>query len=312
MTDAIMSDAAPAARVTIPYVRDIQFEYGVPDQVSPLIRRVIANNPGPFTYKGTGTYIVGHGAVAVIDPGPADDAHLQALLDATHGETVQVILVTHDHSDHAPLAAALARATGAPIVGCEAHPGRGAPPPGVEEGQDRAYRPDRTPRDGEVITGPGWTLRAMTTPGHTSNHICFALEEENALFSGDHIMGWSTTVIIAPDGSMTDYYASLEKVRAANFATLWPTHGPPVTDPGPFVDAYITHRRQREAQILSVLARGPATIEAMTPRLYPSLDPRLKRAAAASALASLLHLVHIGRVVRDEAPPMESEYRLAE
>jgi glyoxylase-like metal-dependent hydrolase (beta-lactamase superfamily II) len=289
----------------------MEFEYGEAQHVSPLIRRVIANNPGPFTFKGTGTYIVGHGEVAVIDPGPMDAEHLQALLKAVEGETVIAILVTHDHSDHAPLARSLAEATGAPIIGCAPHPDRQAPPQGVEEGLDRLYRPDRTPTEGEIVAGPGWTLRTLPTPGHTSNHLCFALEEENALFCGDHIMGWSTTVVIPPDGNMTDYYASLDKVRAGAFATLWPTHGPPITDPDPFIDAYIAHRRSREAQILGVLSRGPARIDALVPELYIGLDPRLKRAAAASLLASLLHLTRTGQVASDGHPGMESEFALA-
>lgn len=294
----------------IPFVRDLEFQYGVPDQVSPLIRRVVANNPGPFTYRGTGSYIVGRGEVAVIDPGPLDPDHLEALLRATAGERVTAILVTHDHSDHAPLARDLAKATGAPIIGCEPHPDRLAPPPGVEEGLDRLYRPSRTPADGEIIAGPGWTLRTVPTPGHTSNHLCFALEEENALFSGDHVMGWSTTVIFPPDGNMTDYYASLERVRAGAYATLWPTHGPPITKPGPFLDAYIAHRRRREAQILEVLRAGPADIEALTDQLYARLDPRLRRAAGASILAHLLHLMTTGQVVSEGEA--ESVYRLAD
>jgi glyoxylase-like metal-dependent hydrolase (beta-lactamase superfamily II) len=288
------------ARIAIPYVRELEVVYGRADAVSPLIRRVIADNPGPFTFKGTGTYIVGHGEVAVIDPGPRDRNHLDALLAATQGERIAAILVTHDHADHAPLAAPLAEATGAPIMGCAPHPGRGAPPPDLEEGLDRHYRPDRTPAEGEAIAGSGWTLRALATPGHTSNHLCFALEEEQALFTGDHVMGWSTTVVIPPDGNMTDYYASLRKVMAGGYATLWPTHGPPVTDPEPFLKAYLAHRLRREAQILEALARAPASVEALVGELYVGLDPRLRRAAAASVLAHLLHLVREGRVVGED------------
>jgi glyoxylase-like metal-dependent hydrolase (beta-lactamase superfamily II) len=281
----------------IPFVRQMAFDYGRADPVSPLIRRVIANNPGPFTFKGTGTYIVGHGHVAVIDPGPMDGDHLDALLAATAGETVATILVTHDHADHAPLAAPLARATGARILGCAPHPDRQTSPEGVEEGVDRLYRPDRTPAEGEIVAGPGWTLRTLATPGHTANHLCFALLEENALFTGDHVMGWSTTVVTPPDGDMTDYYASLRKTIAGGFATLWPTHGPPVTEPGPFLDAYLAHRLEREAQILAALARGPASIDALVADIYIGLDPRLNRAAGASVLAHLLHLARTGRVV---------------
>ena len=295
----------------IPFVRQMAFEYGRPDRVSPLIRRVIANNPGPFTFHGTGTYIVGSGEVAVIDPGPMDTDHLAALLRATEGERISTILVTHDHADHAPLAAPLAKATGAAIIGCEPHPGRQAPMPGVEEGLDRLYRPDRTPADGEAISGPGWTLRTLATPGHTANHLCFALEQENALFTGDHVMGWSTTVVIPPDGDMTDYYASLRKTLAGGYATLWPTHGPPVTEPEPFLKAYLNHRLRREAQILAVLGRGPVTVDALVGEVYVGLDKRLVKAAAASVLAHLLHLVGEGQVVSDGRPGLESEFALA-
>jgi glyoxylase-like metal-dependent hydrolase (beta-lactamase superfamily II) len=294
----------------IPYVREMSFEYGVADQVSPLIRRVVANNPGPFTFKGTGTYIVGTGEVAVIDPGPADQMHLAALLTALDGERVQSIVITHDHSDHAPLAADLARHTGAPVVGARPTPGRLASKPGVEEGSDRAYRPDRVLQDGETVSGPGWTLKTVATPGHTGNHLCYALAEENALFCGDHVMGWSTTVIVPPDGSMTDYYASLRKVTAGAYATLWPTHGPPVTDPQPFLQAYLEHRLKREGQLLQALSRGPAQIPDLVARLYVGLDPRLHRAAGASLLAHLTHLIGQGAVVADEASGAERSYRL--
>ena len=296
----------------IPFVRQMAFEYGRCDQVSPLIRRVIAANPGPFTFHGTGTYIVGRGEVAVIDPGPMLPDHLEALISAVAGERVAAILVTHDHADHAPLAFGLAERTGARIIGCQPHPDRQAPPQGVEEGIDRLYRPDRTPADGEAIAGPGWTLRALATPGHTANHLCFALEEENALFCGDHVMGWSTTVITPPDGDMTAYYASLRKTIAGGYQTLWPTHGPPVTEPGPFLQAYLNHRLRREAAILAVMGRGPTGVDARVSEVYVGLDPRLKSAAAASVLAHLLHLVGAGQVVSDGHPRLESEFGLAE
>jgi len=295
----------------IPFVRQMAFEYGRVDQVSPRIRRVIAENPGPFTFHGTGTHIVGEGEVAVIDPGPMLDAHLQALLGAVAGERVAAILVTHDHADHAPLAQALAERTGAPILGGQPHPDRQAPPQGVEEGVDRSYRPSRILADGERIPGPGWTLRALTTPGHTANHVCYVLEEDNALFSGDHVMGWSTTVITPPDGDMTAYYASLRKTIDGGFATLWPTHGPPIIEPDPFLHAYLNHRLRREANILAVLARGPAPVDALVAEVYVGLDPRLRVAAAASVLAHLLHLVRAGRVVSDGHPGLESEFALA-
>jgi len=296
----------------IPFVREIEFEYGRCDQVSPLIRRVIADNPGPFTYVGTGTYIVGRGTVAVIDPGPDLDGHLQALLAALDGETVSHILVTHHHSDHSPLARPLQAATGARIHGRRApHLAELAPELTLEAGADDGFRPDVETADGDVFEGPGWTLTAMTTPGHTSNHVCFALKEENALFSGDHVMGWSTTVITPPDGEMGDYFASLEKVKARGFDTLWPTHGAPVRDVAPFIQAYADHRRAREAQVLAALDDGPTTIKTMVPTLYAAVDPRLHPAAAMSVLAHMLLLVREGRVTCEGVAGLDSTYRLS-
>jgi len=293
----------------IPYVRDLEFEYGRCDTVSPLIRRVVANNPGPFTYLGTGTYIVGHGDVAVIDPGPDLPAHLDAILGAIAGERVSHILVTHHHSDHSPLARALKAATGAPIYGCAV-----VKPPvedevKLEAGYDN-FTPDISVCGGARIEGCGWTVEAIPTPGHTSNHICYALEEENALFSGDHIMGWSTTVITPPDGDMGDYLASLDKVNARGFSTLWPTHGPPIRAVRPFIDAYIAHRLERERQILGQLAAGETRIKAMVPTLYAAVDQRLWPAAAHSVLAHMIELVKTGRATTDGPAGLDSDYRL--
>jgi len=296
----------------IPYVRKIDFEYGQSRRVSTLIRRVIAHNPGPFTYTGTGTYIVGQRQVAVIDPGPRDPAHLEAILAAVEGEQVTHILVTHHHLDHSPLAMRLKARTGAVIYGCK------APPPSgphaqvqLEAGADGAFAPDVEVRDGEVIAGAGWTLEAISTPGHTSNHLCYALKEENALFSGDHIMGWSTTVITPPDGDMTAYMQSLERIRERHFAAIWPTHGPPIREVDAFLDAYIAHRRSREAQILEGLAQGPARIGELVPRLYADVDPRLHPAAGWSMLAHMIDLVRRGRVATEGEPSISSLYRLA-
>ncbi|HEY1561509.1 MAG TPA: MBL fold metallo-hydrolase [Caulobacteraceae bacterium] len=297
---------------SIPFVRELSFEYGRPDDASPLIRRVIANNPGPFTFLGTGTYIVGHGEVAVIDPGPEDAAHLEALLAAIDGERVSHILVTHHHADHSPLARALKERTGALVHGLAVATTDEAPEGEIklEAGYDH-FAPDVTFHGGETIAGPDWTIEAIHTPGHTSNHICYALHEENALFSGDHIMGWSTTVITPPDGDMGDYMRSLQTVKDRKFATLWPTHGPPVTEVGPFIDAYAAHRREREAQILAELAAGSTRIKDMVPRLYAVVDKRLWPAAAHSVLAHMLELVKTGRVVADGEPGLDSDYRLA-
>ncbi|RAK57911.1 MBL fold metallo-hydrolase [Phenylobacterium deserti] len=296
----------------IPFVRQFAFEYGVCEQVSPLIRRVIANNPGPFTFTGTGTYIVGHDEVAVIDPGPDDPAHLDAILGAVEGERVTAILITHHHADHSPLAAALKAQTGAPVYGCAVAEPHGPDDAGVrtEAGHDAGFTPDVSVCAGGVVSGPGWMLEALPTPGHTSNHICFALAEENALFSGDHVMGWSTTVITPPDGDMTDYMASLQMIRDRGFATLWPTHGPPVREVAPFLDAYIAHRRGRERQILEALADGPARIRDLVPRLYAEVDPRLHPAAALSMLAHMIDLVRRGELSADSEPDFETLYRL--
>ena len=294
----------------IPFVRDLTFEYGACDQVSPLILRVVANNPGPFTYFGTGAYIVGQGEVAVIDPGPALDEHLEAILAATAGETITHILVTHHHLDHSPLAAPLKARTGATIYGCPLGHAIDAPEVRMEEGEDDAFRPDVVVCEGGVIEGKGWTLEAIPTPGHTSNHICYGLREENALFCGDHIMGWSTTVISPPDGDMGAYFRSLDDIKARGFDTLWPTHGPPVTDVAPFIDAYIAHRRNREAQILAQLAEGHTRIKEMVPVLYKDVDARLHPAAAHSVLAHMIQLVREGRALTDGAAGLDADYRL--
>jgi glyoxylase-like metal-dependent hydrolase (beta-lactamase superfamily II) len=294
----------------IPYVRDFDFAYGRSDRVSPLIRRVVAENPGPFTFTGTGTYIVGSGAVAVIDPGPALPAHLDALLAAVKGERVVQILVTHTHADHSPLARPFAQATGAPIAAAAPPVPRDAAEARVEEDEDPAFAPDRVLEGGEILSGPGWTLEAIATPGHASNHLAFALAEENALFSGDHVMGWSTTVVAPPDGDMGAYYASLDLVAARNFATLWPTHGPPVTDPAPFLAAYKAHRLDRERQILDHLAAGPATAAELTPGVYAAVDRRLWPAAAQSLLAHLIHLNRTGAVEADGAPSPQARFRV--
>ena len=285
--------------MNIPFDKSLDFEYGAAARTSPLVRRVVARNPGPFTFHGTGTYIVGRGAVAVIDPGPALEEHIRALVAALDGETVAAILITHTHLDHSPAAARLKALTGAPTYGYGPHGAdRGVP---VEEGGDFDFIPDRAMRDGDAVSGPGWTLRAAHTPGHTSNHLCFALEEEKALFSGDHVMGWSTTVVSPPDGDMGAYMASLDKLRARDDALYYPTHGAPIAEPARFVKALAGHRRRREAQILRGLASGADTVPALVREMYAGLDPRLRGAAGRSVLAHLVHLVETGRAARDGA-----------
>ena len=235
---------------------------GVVARVSPLIRRLVAPNPSAFTFTGTCTYIVGEGEVAILDPGPNDDAHLAALLAAVAGERIAYIVVTHTHRDHSSLAGRLRSATGAPIVGARAHVARPGAPAGLDAAHDQTYSPDTAMADGETLDFGGVTLTALATPGHAANHLAFALPQENALFSGDHVMAWSTSVVAPPDGSMSDYMASLEKLRARDDRIYWPGHGGPVTDPNRYVRALISHRKQREAAILARLEAGPATIPA--------------------------------------------------
>lgn len=284
----------------IPFVRDIEFEYAVVDTLSPLIRRVICNNPGPFTYTGTGTYIIGHGEVAVIDPGPRDAAHMAALTKALRGETVSHILITHTHNDHSPLAKELKAATGAKTYAFGPH-GSGKADQGakVEEGGDTDFIPDVRVKDGDVIEGSGWTMEAVFTPGHTSNHMCFALREERALFTGDHVMGWSTSVIVPPDGDMKAYFNSLRKLELRNDAIYWPTHGPAITEPGPFIEAFIHHREARELQIEACLTEGMTRIPEMVESMYRDVDSRLHPAAARSVQAHLIHMVETGRARAD-------------
>jgi glyoxylase-like metal-dependent hydrolase (beta-lactamase superfamily II) len=269
-------------------------------RIEPLVRRMLAPNPSPYTYTGTQTYLVGRGEVAVIDPGPDLPAHVDAILAATRGERIAAILCTHTHRDHSPAARALKAATGAPIVGC-------APltldddGPRADAAFDADYRPDRVLADGDTVAGEGWTLEAVATPGHTSNHLCFALRESGALFSGDHIMGWSTTVVSPPDGDMADYMRSLDNLVGRADRIYYPAHGDPVKEPQRFVSAVAAHRRQRERQILDLLSEQPQEIEDMVGRMYRGLDPRLRGAASRSVLAHLIDLEARERVWRDGA-----------
>ncbi|MEQ9518366.1 MAG: MBL fold metallo-hydrolase [Parvibaculum sp.] len=297
--------------VKIPFVHEIDIEYGRVDQVSPLIRRVTANNPGGFTFKGTGTYIIGHGNVAVIDPGPLDDAHVAALLKAVEGETVTHILITHCHMDHSPAAAPFKAATGAKTYAYGPHgSGKAQDTVEVEAGADRAFVPDVEIRHGELIEGDGWTVECVFTPGHTSNHMCFALREEKALFSGDHVMGWSTTVVSPPDGDMATYIASLQLLLTRDDEIYWPTHGPAITDPKPFVKAYMDHRDDRERQIIEQIVAGRTTIPDMVPVMYAAVDPRLHAPAARSVFSHLIRMVSDGRVVCDGEPDLKTVYRI--
>ena len=271
--------------------------YGVAEPVSARVRRVLAHNPSMFTFTGTGTYLVGAEELAVIDPGPDDPDHLDALLAAIGSARVTAILVTHTHRDHSPLAPALAAATGAPILGCAPLGPQSEAAAKAEEGFDRSYAPDRVLADGESVTGADWTLTAVHTPGHTSNHLCYALPQEQALFTGDHVMGWSTTVIVPPDGSMAAYMASLAKLQARDDQVFYPTHGPAIERPQSHLRGLILHRRQREAQVLAALAAGPQRIADLVPRLYAAVDPALWPAAGLSVEAHLIDLAARGRVL---------------
>ncbi|HEX7710130.1 MAG TPA: MBL fold metallo-hydrolase [Sphingomonadaceae bacterium] len=270
----------------------------VVEQLEPLVRRVLAANPSPYTYTGTQTYLVGNGnELAVIDPGPDEPEHLAALLAAIGRAKVVAIACTHTHRDHSPAAAPLAKETGAPIVGCA--------PLVVESGEpridapfDRDYRPDRVLADGEQLAGEGWTLTAVATPGHTSNHLCYALEESGALFTGDHVMGWSTSVVVPPDGDMADYMASLDKLHARSDRIYYPAHGPAVANPRQLVRGMIGHRRQRERQIVRLLGEGPHRVAELVPRMYKGIEERLWTAAGQSVLAHLIELERQGRAVR--------------
>ena len=264
--------------------------------LSPLVGRVLAPNPSPFTYTGTQTYLVGRGELAVIDPGPDDARHLDALLAAIGGRPVRAILCTHTHRDHSPAARPLAEATGAPVVGC-------APltldddGPRADAAFDADYRPDRILQDGERAEGAGWTLEALATPGHTSNHLCFALLEENALFTGDHIMGWSTSVVSPPDGDMAAYMQSMQRLVDRRDAIYYPAHGEPVETPQRLARSMMGHRRHREGQIVRHLQRaGGAIIPDMVAEMYKGVDPRLYPAAGRSVLAHLLDLRDRGLV----------------
>jgi glyoxylase-like metal-dependent hydrolase (beta-lactamase superfamily II) len=297
--------------VAIPFDRSFAAAYETPERVSPRIVRVLADNPGPFTFKGTGVYIIGDGDVAVIDPGPDLPAHVAALKRALEGRRVTHILVTHTHSDHSPAAQPLKEWSGAPTYAFGPH-GSGKTEDGVvvEEGGDRAFVPDVRVRDGEVLAGNGFTFECVYTPGHTSNHMCFALREEKAPFTGDHVMGWSTTVVTPPDGDMAAYMASLRKLLARDDEVLYPTHGGPIRDPKPFLQAYIDHRLAREAQIIDCLRDGIETIPEMVARMYVDTDKRLHPAAARSVLAHLIQLEQEGRVAV-EGTGSGARYRLA-
>lgn len=311
-----------------PHFRTLdEVTYGVAEPLSPLVRRVIAENPSKYTYRGTGTYIVGHGDVAVIDPGPMLDSHRDALAAALGGERVAAIVVTHCHKDHSPLTAWLRAETGAPTYAFGPHPpptdeelaiaadGHGErdesdarddeDSDNTEDAIDYDFAPDVVVADGELAaSGPGWTLRGVHTPGHTSNHLCVELEEERTLFSGDHVMGWSTTVVSPPDGDMSAYLESLRKVAGRGDAVLRPTHGPDIPDPARYVGDLVEHRLQRETGIVGLVRNGVTSIGDLVDILYADVRPELHKPAARSVLSHLVKLVDDGTVaVTDGGPP---------
>jgi glyoxylase-like metal-dependent hydrolase (beta-lactamase superfamily II) len=265
------------------------------EEVAPGIRRLLAANPSPFTFTGTQTYLVGRGDVAVIDPGPDDGLHVPALLAALGGEQVSAILCTHTHRDHSPGSRPLAQATGAPIIGCAALaiPDEG---PRADAAFDFDYAPDVVLAHGGRVAGDDWTLEAVATPGHTSNHLCFALIEQQALFTGDHVMGWSTTIVSPPDGDMAAYMASLDLLMGRDDRVYYPTHGPAIGEPKEHLRKLIDHRRMRERQILDQIESGEGMIAGMVSALYTETDPALHPAAARSVLAHLVDLQSRGRV----------------
>ena len=298
---------------TIPFIHQYDFEYATLEQVSPLIRRVTARNPSGFTFHGTNTYVIGHGKVAVLDPGPLLDEHVEALKQLLAEETVNHLLITHTHMDHSPAAAPLKQCWQARSYGYGPH-GAGKQEEGVqiEAGGDMDFNPDVRVADGDQIQGDGWTIECVYTPGHTSNHICFALLEEKALFTGDHVMGWSTSVIGPPDGDMTSYMESLEKLLTRDDEVYWPAHGTCIHDVKNFVTTFIQHRLGRERQILRCLQDGYNIITEMVPMMYKETDPRMYGAAALSVLAAMIRLIDTGQVSCDsEDPSIESTYQLS-
>jgi glyoxylase-like metal-dependent hydrolase (beta-lactamase superfamily II) len=289
-----------------------------PDQVQEValgVRAMVADNPGPFTYKGTISYIVGSGSVAIIDPGPDDIGHINALLNAVRGETVSHIFVTHTHRDHSPAAAQIKAATGAKVYAQGPH--RPARPLHTGEvrrldaSNDLEFLPDVALGDGETVTGSGWTLQAVATPGHTANHMAYAFKEADLLFAGDHVMAWSTTIVAPPDGAMSDYIASLQKLARRSEPLYLSGHGAPVRDAPRYVQYLIRHRQAREASILHRLAKGAADIPTIVRAVYIGLDPRLVGAAALSVLAHLEELVARGAVATEGPPSLAGIYRLA-
>lgn len=297
----------------IDYRHEPTVEYGVELTCSQLIRRVVAKNPSPFTYHGTQTYVVGRGNVVLVDPGPLLPEHVDALLALLAGETITHVLVTHTHLDHSPATKLLGQRIAAPTFGFGPH-GEGRYERGerVEAGADLEFVPQVRLAHGQVLEGDGFTLECIHTPGHCSNHLCYQVREERALLTGDHVMGWSTTVVSPPDGDMGDYMASLQLLLDRDDRVYLPAHGPAITEPQAFARSLIDHRLEREQQILDGVAQGRQRIaEDMVPVMYANVPAYLHGAAARSVFAHVLHLLERGQLACEaETPSLKARYRL--
>jgi len=289
--------------------------YGAPVEITPGVRRLTANNPSPFTFHGTNTYLVGIEEVAVIDPGPADTAHLDAILQAAGSGRISTILVTHTHKDHSPAAAVLKSRTGAQVLGCGPHisarplaEGEANP---LDASSDNDYRPDQQLRDGDIVSGKGWSFETAETPGHTANHLCFALASTEFLFSADHVMAWSTSIVAPPDGSMTDYMASLEKLLSRSESRFLPGHGGIVENAHDYLKGLKSHRLAREASILAELTNASRSIPELVEAIYVDLPTGLKPAAGLSVFAHLEDLAVQGRVHATPQLDLKGRYALA-
>lgn len=298
----------------IPFHMEMVFTYGVPREIWPGVRRIVAPNKGPLTQNGTNTYIVGKGAVAVIDPGPDEPTHLEAIIKATKGEQISHIFLTHTHKDHSSLVAKLAELSGAEICAhAPLHENRGArhesDAPLKTEFVDFTILPSKPLSEGEVIDGNGWRIKAVHTPGHAPDHMCYQLLGEPILFSGDHVMAWNTSVIIPPEGGMADYLASLKKLTGNGFERFLPGHGGQARAPERLVKAYLMHRRWRETSILDFIKSGKTTIPELLPLMYPNAAPAVLPAASLSILAHLEHLCQQGLVESSSIPALNSTFK---
>ncbi len=293
----------------IEFIKKHDFVYGLAENISPLITRITARNPGSFTFNGTGTFLIGKNNIALIDPGPDLAEHEKAIITALRGRKLTHILLTHNHLDHSALAPKLSNKFSCPVYGMKTKAKtHNLPDIKLEEGENKNFMPDIEIKDGDMFCGDNWSLKAMHTPGHTSNHICFALVEENALFTGDHIMGWATSVVIPPDGDMAKYLKSLKRVYDIGFDKLYPTHGSAINNPQTFIKSYIAHRLERERQILLAIENGCEKIPEIVRLIYKDIDKRLYPAAGISVLSHLIKLVQEKRVQCDTTPSLNSTY----